>query len=333
MFVEVHWKKNFWYWDYYCPSGYECITVVLRPCSTIYLSGSPSTTPSTSAKIPSSSSSPSRSLETSPSSLLTTSISTTTSQFNKPTTKTTKTTTTPSAPSYGSNLRKVLEQNPIKVETKSDVTASNYQLTDSTSQHDVSVFIKSGDLITGSISIPANTFPPGCVIQIRSSSKQVSTPSLSDGSECSGSQDSGTKLLSSQFSLTLSGTCKNQTKFDHFLDIQLVVDRQEAKQGCVAYSPRGSSDWSCLETLIDNVNGSGYSVVSGNVNHFTSFAVLLLPECPTEDWIWIASIVLVGGSLLTVLLIASAFLLNARFRGFVGGYRASRLSFVMNKLE
>jgi len=111
-----------------------------------------------------------------------------------------------------------------------------------------------------------------------------------------------------------------------------------------------SRPWECLSsTGVTRQTSDDYTIVKGQTTHFTyvvhlgsfddgleltpcfnsTFAVLLSPsevdECDI-DWIWIASLSLVGCSLICVTSVVLAYYNSYRFRSVVSGATGERIS-------
>jgi len=129
---------------------------------------------------------------------------------------------------------------------------------------------------------------------------------------------------------------------------QLVNDPNDA---CVAYNrddPLQAQQWRCLEEQKASKLGQRHLLFESQTYHFTSvslyiivnvrvnslmctyrtFAVLLGSTAVTGadsiDWIWITSIVMVGGSLVAILLLVLVYIYSQKFRARVGGFRGGR---------
>eukprot|EP01102_Stenamoeba_stenopodia_P002996 TRINITY_DN12933_c0_g1_i1.p1 TRINITY_DN12933_c0_g1~~TRINITY_DN12933_c0_g1_i1.p1 ORF type:complete len:845 (+),score=154.32 TRINITY_DN12933_c0_g1_i1:64-2598(+) len=235
-------------------------------------------------------------------------------------TKTLKSTTTPSPSSSPHNLMK----RPCVGCKANDKTI---EFTKENSQKDIKVPFESGKYIVGQMIIQANTFKPGCVLRINQSDADVQVQK-SDALDC----EPELRLSSIAVELSLTGSseeCKEEG-FKHPVSIELYSKTFDTSRVCVAFQ-RHESSWKCLESPSIRRHPN-YIAVKSETEHFTSFAVLLEMSDPCDRWIWIASLSLVGACLICTFCTSFLYCRSGRFRSFVGGFTAPRVTEVIENV-
>eukprot|EP01102_Stenamoeba_stenopodia_P022314 TRINITY_DN9251_c0_g1_i1.p1 TRINITY_DN9251_c0_g1~~TRINITY_DN9251_c0_g1_i1.p1 ORF type:complete len:289 (+),score=23.11 TRINITY_DN9251_c0_g1_i1:50-916(+) len=179
-------------------------------------------------------------------------------------------------------------------------------------------------ILAGSISIPRNTFEPGCTLTLN----QTVLPS---DTQSSSSMECESELQVTSIAVELHISCQSK-RFKNPLSIELNSLLVDTSAACLAYNqnPSSSKRWECLEKKHTKQHHD-YISFQSETTHFTTFAVLLEATNPCNRWIWIVSLVMVGSCIIIMLLIAVIYYRSRWFRAVVGGFEADSISVVIKK--
>ena len=201
-----------------------------------------------------------------------------------------------------------------------------YKLSKNKKNSTLPVVTKKG-IVVGWIEIDHSTFPKGTIISIGNPKQNPEIEN--DGNECNSSKKKqGSPLLE----INSSKQKKNENEFDPPVKINLVTQLKDSsitklKDLCISFSNDPNEKLKCLEskTKIEEELSKKEVIVSNEVTHFTTFAVLFSSSSGNEcdSWIWKTSIALVGFAIVFSLF-ALILTRNKRFVAWISGYRESK---------
>jgi len=180
------------------------------------------------------------------------------------------------------------------------------------------------------VKIPANTFPPGTVLEVQ----------FYPNNEATAMQDNEYhNCEASDFRLSyLTAFESPQSKITHLsrnIEVAMPVVSTDSypddyQDRYCQSSSSGNDQWECdmSESRVDHYSRYSVSVARRSLNHLTSFAVLTNYCSP----LWIIALALVG-AIPVFLLVSYATAKTQRGRRFLYGYTGSELNTVMNRIS
>eukprot|EP01102_Stenamoeba_stenopodia_P019161 TRINITY_DN7148_c0_g1_i2.p1 TRINITY_DN7148_c0_g1~~TRINITY_DN7148_c0_g1_i2.p1 ORF type:complete len:342 (-),score=40.94 TRINITY_DN7148_c0_g1_i2:55-1080(-) len=207
-----------------------------------------------------------------------------------------------------------------------EVETTTFAFTKQSSQRTVTIPFQKGNSIGGRVTIRPGTFPPGCVLTVKQSSVDEETKKET---ECGKTKKT---VVSVAIDLKIDGGRQCRSKdFDRPVLLEFYSKIDDPKDACVAFSsdPR-SRNWKCLRDL-STEKEQFYTKVRSKTDHFTTFAVLLTASNECDDWIWIASLVIVASCLVFSIVTVLTYYRSSKLRALVGGFKASSISSIVKK--
>lgn len=226
------------------------------------------------------------------------------------------------------------------------VSATSITLTSKTAKEQTVLPIQTSYGQLGLLTIPPDTFLPGCTIRIPKLSKTQRQRRLDErASLCPSETNCQDKVIAElatpTVQLQLHGECNHDGSkfFKNELELELLglnLNRVDHKVLCFAFREDDSKDWSCLK-YFNQAERKRLSLYRTKTNHFTTFAVLFSNDVfhttsEESNALWITSIVLTGVAIGLVAVVMVVYVKVTSFQRWIKGFEKTKsIGYIVQK--